>query len=92
MTRPCAYAVPFRFDRDGRSRRYSLVNTGEETLEAVSVTLHGAGLLSSSAPALLLPGHGVEVTMRATDLARSTILVVRWFRPSGVEYLWTVTI
>ena len=92
MTRPCAYAVPFRFDRNGRSRQYSLVNAGDETLEAVSLTLHGAGLMSSSAPALLRPGHGVEVTIRATDLARSTILVVRWFRPDGVEYLWTVTI
>ena len=91
MTRPCAYPVPFRFDRDGRSRRYNLVNVGDETLDAVTLTLHGAGLMSASAPARIAPGHGVEVTIRATDLARSTILAVRWFRPDGVEYLWTVT-
>lgn len=92
MTTPCAYPVPLRFDRNGRSRRYELVNVGDESLEAVSLTLHGAGLMSSSAPALLLPGHGVEITIRATDLARSTILVVRWFRPNGMEYLWRVTV
>jgi hypothetical protein len=90
VTLPCAYAVPFRFDRDGRSRRYSLVNTGEETLDAVTLTLHGAGMMSASAPTLLRPGHGVELTIRATDLARSTILAVRWLRSNGVEYLWTV--
>ena len=92
MTSPCAYPVPFHFDRAGRSRRYELINTSLETLDAVTLTLHGGGLMSASAPAELPPGHGVEVTIKATDLARSTIIAVRWYRPDGREYLWTVTV
>jgi hypothetical protein len=39
---------------------------------------------------VLPPGHGIEVTIALRTLAVNTILVIRWFRPDGVEYLWRV--
>jgi len=37
------------------------------------------------------PEHGIEVTVAGRDRPRDTILVIRWFRPDGVEYLWRVS-
>jgi hypothetical protein len=34
------------------------------------------------------PAHGIEVTIAARSSA--AILVVRWFRPNDIEYLWRV--
>jgi hypothetical protein len=86
-----AYRVPFRLERDHRANTYTLINTSTETVSGVTFTLHGRGLLAASAAETVPPGHGVEVTIAGYDLARSTILVVRWFRPNGVEYLWRVS-
>ncbi len=90
ITRPPAYRVPFRFERDPDGVRFRLVNIGQEVVFGVTFTLHGAGVMAVSAPALLAPEHGVEVLIAARDLAVDTILVIRWFRPNGVEYLWRV--
>jgi len=67
------------------------VNAGTETVHGVSLVLHGPGLLRVSTPATLRPAEGIEVTIAARDLERSTILVVRWFRHDGLEYVWRVT-
>ena len=91
VTRPPAYRVPFRLQREPARSAYTLVNVGGETVHGVSFTLHGSGVMAVSPPKLLPPGHGVEVTIHAANLARETILVVRWFRPNGVEYLWRVS-
>lgn len=85
-----AYRVPFRLERDAVRGTCRLINTSNEVVRGASFTLHGSGVMAVSAPALLPPGHGVEVSIAAADLAHSTILVVRWFRPDGVEYLWRV--
>lgn len=88
---PPAYRVPFRFERGAKRNTHRLVNVSSETVHGVTFVVHGPGLLAVSAPATIAPGEGVEVTIAAQNLARSTILVVRWFRHDGFEYLWRVS-
>lgn len=83
-----AYRVPFELHRDSAARLYRLVNVSTETVDGVSLTLHGSGLLAASAPATLRPADELEVSLAGRNLARDSILVVRWFRADGVEYLW----
>ena len=90
VTRPPAYRVPFRVERDDALGRYRLVNTSREVVHGVSFTVHGSGVMAVSPPRIVRPGYGVEVTIISANRARDTILVVRWFRPNGVEYLWRV--
>lgn len=85
-----AYAVPLRIDR-ARAPRYVLTNVGGEPLRAVTLTLLGSGLMLSGSPQALFPGQSLEFTLRAENPARNTIVVVRWFRPSGEQYLWRVS-
>lgn len=86
-----AYRVPFVLRRDWADRTYRLQNMSNETLDGVSLTLHGGGVLGASVPALLRPAETLEVSIAGRNLARDSILVVRWFRPDGVEYLWRVS-
>ena len=81
-----AYRVPFRLDRQPPSYRF--LNESDEPVHGVAVTIHGAGTLAANAPAKLQPGEALEVTIDGDRLERGTILVVRWFRPNGIEYLW----
>ena len=68
-----------------------ITNRGGERLEGITMSLLGTGVMPASAPSALLPGESLEVTISLRDLARSTVLVIRWFRPSGEEYLWRVS-
>ncbi len=86
-----AYPVPFHLERDVGPRTYRLTNRGDETLDGVTLSLIGPGIMPASAPANLAPGDTLEVTIAGHDLARSTVLIVRWFRPAGGEYLWRVS-
>jgi hypothetical protein len=86
-----AYPVPFHLERDAGPRRYLLSNSGRERLDGVTLSLLGAGVMPATAPSTLCPGESLEVVIAARDLARSTVLMVRWFRPSGEEYLWRVS-
>lgn len=88
---PPAYRVPFRFERGESLLTHRLINVGDDPVYGVTFTLHGGGLMRATTPTLLAPGHGVEVSIAAVDLALATILVVRWFRHDGVEYLWRVS-
>lgn len=81
-----AYPVPFQLERTPPN--YRLTNLGDEPVHGVAVTIHGAGTLAANSPAKLQPGEALEVTITGEQLARSSILVVRWFRPNGTEYLW----
>lgn len=85
-----AYAVPLRVDRS-EAPRYRLFNVGHERLVGVTLSLLGSGAMPSVAPRALDVGAAIEVVIRGDDLARRTVLVVRWFRPSGDEYLWRVS-
>lgn len=86
-----AYPVPFQLERDIGPRRYLLTNRGHERLDGVTLSLLGAGVMPATAPSVLGVGESVEVVIAARDLARSTVLLVRWFRPSGEEFLWRVS-
>ncbi|MEO7122830.1 MAG: hypothetical protein ABI400_06870 [Lacisediminihabitans sp.] len=87
---PSAYLVPLHIDRS-RAPVYHLSNDGTEELRGISLTLLGAGVLLAGIPSRLQPGDFIEFTLRGDDLARSSVVIVRWFRPRGNEYLWRVS-
>lgn len=87
-TAPPAYRVPLAVDRSAGPRRYRLVNTGDEPLTGLRITLLGTGLLVPVATHALAPGAALPVSVIGVDLARNGIAVVRWFRPDRSEYLW----
>lgn len=87
---PVAYAVPLSIDRS-RAPHYELVNVSSESLRAVTLTLLGSGLMLPGAPRGLLPGQSLDFILQGDDLARNAVVVVRWFRPSGEQYLWRVS-
>lgn len=82
--------MPWRVDRSAPPV-YRLVNTSADTLRGVTVSIAGRARLTVSAPASLAPGDAVAATVTGPDLARDTVLVVRWFPPDGREYLWHVS-
>jgi hypothetical protein len=47
--------------------------------------------MRATAPRRLKPGECLAVTIRGQDIARDAVLIERWFRPSGEEYLWRVS-
>ena len=85
-----SYPVPFRVER-GAGHVYRIVNVSTESVHGVALTLHGGGVMGASAPSTLRPGEALEVTVAGRNLARSAIMVVRWFRPDGEEYLWRIS-
>lgn len=85
-----AYRVPLAVER-GPGRLYRFTNTSAEVLRGVTLTLHGSGVMGANAPTTLHPSETLEVDIAGRSLARDTILVVRWFRSSGEEYLWRVS-
>lgn len=86
VTRPLAYRVPFMLERERNA--YRLTNTSPETVHGVTFTLHGGGVMAVSPPRVMRPRHGIEVTVATRP--GDAILVIRWFRPNGTEYLWRV--
>jgi hypothetical protein len=90
--RATAYAVPWTFDRSLGPPLFTLTNVGSEVLHAISLHLLGSGTMLCRAPITMRPGDTVRIVLRHDDdLARDTVLVVRWFRPDGGEYLWRVS-
>lgn len=85
-----AYAVPLLVDRTG-APTYRLVNVGHERLVGLTFCLLGSGVMNTGAPRVLDVGAAIDISIRGEDLARRTVLVVRWFRPGGEEYLWRVS-
>ena len=83
------YRVPFLFDRTN-APRYRLVNIGAERVTGISVTLLGSGAMAALEPAGLEPTEALELVIHGDDLARDSVLVVRWLRPSGEDWLWRV--
>ena len=57
-------------------------------MTGVRFSLLGAGSMPVQAPVTLEPGESAEIPIHGKDLARATILVVRWSRANGDEYLW----
>jgi hypothetical protein len=89
LSRESAYRVPWSFERgDGH---YALRNLGRESLEAVTFSLYGSGVMPATAPATLHAGDALEIVISGRNLAKDAIGLVRWFRPDGLEYLWRVS-
>lgn len=86
---PLAYPVPFRFDRS-QAPRYGLTNASLERLSGVTFALLGAGTMPLQVPLTLPAGETAVIPIHGDDLARSTILIVRWHRENGDEYLWRI--
>lgn len=90
-TESVAYPVPLRLDRRDAPKTYRLTNVSLEPLRGLSFNLLGAGLMRATAPLLLAPGQEVSLRIRGESLPRSAVLIIRWFRPNGDEYLWRVS-
>lgn len=90
LHRPLAYRVPWRVDRD-RAPRFRIVNESTEPARGVTLALTGSAVMLAPAPRVVGPGESIDVTIRGRDIARDTILIVRWFRTDGQEYLWRVS-
>lgn len=88
---PLAYRVPFAVDRSRAPFRYYLVNVGPETLASVRLSLLGSGLMIPISASRVLPGGILAFSARGHELSRNSVVIVRWFRPSGEEYLWRVS-
>ncbi|GAB3607121.1 hypothetical protein GCM10027413_25300 [Conyzicola nivalis] len=88
---PLAYRVPFIVDRSRAPVRYYLVNRSAETLDGMRLAVLGSGLLLPLSQSRLLPGAVLGFAVRGHDLARNSVVIVRWFRPNGDEYLWRVS-
>jgi hypothetical protein len=86
-----AYPVPLRLDRRDAPRSYRLTNVSDEPLRGLSFSLLGAGLMRATAPLLLVPGQEVRLRIRGDSLPQAAVLIIRWFRPNGDEYLWRVS-
>lgn len=82
--------MPFSLDREPPA--YRLRNMSSETVHGVTLALHGTGMFAANVPATLYAGEALEVTVREPARPHDSIVVVRWFRPSGVEYLWSITL
>ncbi|MDQ1581985.1 MAG: hypothetical protein QOF36_39 [Microbacteriaceae bacterium] len=87
---PVAYRVPWLVSR-GHAPLFRIINVGREQLWGVTLTLSGAAVMRASAPRQVRPGESLTVTIHGRQLERDTVLIVRWFRPSGEEYLWRVS-
>lgn len=87
MTVP--YLVPWIVERD-TPWAISLINNGDEVLTGVTFSLAGAGVMPVAAPVTVMKSGRVQVAVRGKDLPRSTLLIVRWLRPNGDDYLWRI--
>ncbi|WP_157887541.1 hypothetical protein [Frondihabitans sp. PAMC 28766] len=90
-SRPPAYPVPLWIDRDDAPHLYRVCNVGDETLRGLRATLVGDGHLEPMHIPLLGAGESVTLTLVGPDLERESVVVLRWFRPDGDEFLWRVS-
>lgn len=85
-----AYRVPFIVHRSSASALV-IQNTSQETLKHLRLSLSGEGVFWSNNMGRLAPGESAEVKILGNDLAKNSLLVLRWFRDTGEEYLWQVS-
>jgi hypothetical protein len=88
--RPLAYRVPWRVERE-KAPTFRIVNDSSDAVHGVTLSISGAAVMLASPPRLVAPGEAVSVTIVGHDIARDTLLVIRWFRDEGDEYLWRVS-
>jgi hypothetical protein len=88
---PPAYRVPFVVDRSRAPSRYYLVNRSPEPLDGVRLSLLGSGQTLPASSRRMQPGGIVAFAPDGANLSRASVVIVRWFRPDGDEYLWRIT-
>ncbi len=88
--RRLAYPVPWHVDRSA-APLYRLVNTSRHELRGVTLSIAGASTLRITAPASLRPGESLRAAVTGRSPERDSVLVVRWFRRDGREYLWQMS-
>lgn len=82
-----AYLVPFVLDRSG-APRFELRNRGTEHLRGLRLSLLGHGEILRGPTTDLPAEESLSFFVRGDDIARDCVLLVRWLRPCGDEYLW----
>ncbi|MCU1424550.1 MAG: hypothetical protein JWM51_841 [Microbacteriaceae bacterium] len=90
-----AYRVPFVVDRSRAPHRYRLVNRSTEPLDAVHIMVLRSGATLPMNTRRLPPGKALNFAgsgHRPGHAALFDIVIVRWFRPNGEEYLWRVVL
>ena len=75
----------------GARRRLPHPEHRPTTRSAGSRSACSARRVRVAAPAIVRPGGAISASVSGHDLARDTIVVVRWFAPDGAEYLWQVS-
>lgn len=85
-----AYRVPFTVDRS-RAPWYELHNRSAERVRGVSLSMLGSGRLLWGLPTALEANDYLRFAVHGDDIARDSVLLVRWFRPTDEEYLWRVS-
>lgn len=85
-----AYRVPFHLDRSAAPRRYTLVNTGHEPVDGLTLTHLGTGYAPPLAVRRLEPGRGLTIAVFGAPAEETGVVVLRWRRPDRSEYLWHV--
>ena len=88
---PPAYRGPVVVDRARAPLRYYLVNRSQEPLEGVRLSLLGSGQMLPVSSRRMQPGGIVAFAADSAGLSRTSVVIVRWFRPDGDEYLWRIT-
>ncbi|MFS0729711.1 hypothetical protein ABC270_06470 [Curtobacterium sp. 1P10AnD] len=85
-----AYRVPFHLDRTDAPRRYTLVNTGSEPVDGLTLTHLGTGYAPPMAVRRLEPGRALSIAVFGAAPDDTGAVVLRWRRPDRSEYLWQV--
>jgi hypothetical protein len=87
-----AYRVPFVVDRSRAPYRYRILNRSTEMLDAMHIMVLRSGATLPMSTRRLPPGTALTFAPAADRVGRSDVVVVRWFRPNGDEYLWRVVL
>ena len=66
------------------------MNTGDQVLRGVTLSVAGSSDLRVHSPSSVGPGEAVRASLDGSRAERDTLLVVRWFTPDGREYLWQI--
>lgn len=85
-----AYAVPWRIQRATGGQWLSVVNVGGERLTFVQFVSSGFGEPVLSLPVHVNPQEGVQVVLTEMTPLPQALLILRWRRPNGEEYVWPV--
>lgn len=82
--------MPFIVDRR-EYPRIQILNVSDEPVHHLRLSMAGPGVFITQHSGGLAPGEAAEVTVVGDNLAQETLLVLRWFRPEGQEYLWQIS-